>query len=136
MATQEGALYGGKTRWPSALVQYIIKRVNPGLPEHFWVEWPSIVESTPWLIAQEHMTEEDWDRFNNEPPPDMVLDLEVATEEAYERQCQDNAWRVDNDQPKDIPQNPPTHCPKLPEKLLCHLRRNDLTSSYQIAIGC
>ena len=112
MATREGALYGGKTRWPSTLVQYIIERVNPGLPEHFRVEWPIIVGSTPWLIAWEHMTQEDWDRLNNEPPPDMVLDLEVATEEVYERQCQDNARRVDNDQLKDIPQNPPDTLPQ------------------------
>ena len=47
MAAQEGALYGGKTRWPSALVLYIMEHVNPGLPEGFQVEWLSIVGSTP-----------------------------------------------------------------------------------------
>ena len=67
MATREGALYSGRTRWPSALVKYIMECVNPGLLEHFQVEWPSIVGSTPWLIARDHMTQEDWDRFNNEP---------------------------------------------------------------------
>ena len=38
MAAWEGALYGGKTHRPSALVLYIIEHVNPGLLEHFWVE--------------------------------------------------------------------------------------------------
>ena len=47
MATQEGALYDGRTHRPSALMQYIMECVNPGLPEHFRVEWPSIMGSTP-----------------------------------------------------------------------------------------
>ena len=47
MATREGALYSRRVRRPSALVLYIMERVNPGLPEHFRVEWPSIVGSTP-----------------------------------------------------------------------------------------
>ena len=84
MATQEGALYGGRVRQPSALVLYIMERVNPGLPEHFRVEWPSIVGSTPWLAARDHMTLEDKDRFNNEPLSDVATDLEVAMEEVYE----------------------------------------------------
>ena len=83
MATREGDLYGGRVRWPSALVLYIMECVNPGLPEHFWVEWSSIVGSTPWLAAQDHMTPENKDRFNNEPLSDLATDLEVATEEVY-----------------------------------------------------
>ena len=56
MATQEDALYGGRVHRPSPLVLYIMERVNPGLPEHFKVEWPSIMGSTPWLAAWDHMT--------------------------------------------------------------------------------
>ena len=81
MATREGALYGRGVCWPSALVLYIMEHVNPGLPEHFWVEWPSIVGSTPWLAARDHMTPENKDGFNNEPLSDLATDLEVATEE-------------------------------------------------------
>ena len=91
MAAREGALYGGRVRQPSALVLYIMERVNPGLPEHFWVEWPSIVGSTPWLAARDHMTPEDKDRFNNEPLSDLATDLEVATEEVYERHVWERA---------------------------------------------
>ena len=106
MATQEGALYGGRVRRPSALVLYIMERVNPGLLEHFWVEWPSIVGSTPWLAARDHMTPEDKDRFNNEPLSDMATDLEVATEEVYERHIWERAQRVAADQPEDASHEP------------------------------
>ena len=84
MAAREGALYGRRVHRPSALVLYIMERVNPGLPEDFWVEWPSIVGSTPWLAARDHMTPEDKDRFNNEALSDLATDLEVAMEEVYE----------------------------------------------------
>ena len=84
MVTREGALYGGRVCRPSALVLYIMERVNPGLPENFRVEWPSIMGSTPWLAARDHMTPEDKDRFNNEALSDLAMDLEVATEEVYE----------------------------------------------------
>ena len=106
MATREGALYSRRTLRPSALVKYIMERVNPGLPEHFWVEWSSIMGSTPWLITRDHMTQEDWDQFNNEPLSAVASDLEVATEELYERQVQENVQRTDTNQPKDMPQNP------------------------------
>ena len=84
MAAREGALYGGRVRWPSALVLYIMERVNPGLLEHFRVEWLSIMGSTPWLVAQDHMTPENKDRFNNEPLSDLATDLGVATKGVYE----------------------------------------------------
>ena len=32
MIALEGALFGGRTRQPSALVLYIMEHVNPGLP--------------------------------------------------------------------------------------------------------
>ena len=91
MATQEGTLYGGRIHQPSALVLYIMERVNPGLLEHFEIEWPSIVGSTPWLAGRDHMTKEDQDRFNTEPSSDVATDLEVATEEVHERQVQERA---------------------------------------------
>ena len=98
MAAWEGALYGRKTRWPSTLVLYIMDCVNSGLLEHFWVEWSSIVGSTPWLISQNHMTWEELDRFYSEPPA-VVSDLEVATKEVYDQNCQENAQREGSDQP-------------------------------------
>ena len=106
MAAQEGALYGGRVCRPSALVLYIMERVNPGLPEHFRIEWPSIMGSTPWLAAQDHMTLEDKDRFNNEPLSNVATDLEVAMEEVHERQVWERAQRVAADQPEDMSHEP------------------------------
>ena len=51
MAAQEGTLYGGKTWRPSALILYIMEHVNPGLPEHYQVQWHNIVGKTPWLAT-------------------------------------------------------------------------------------
>ena len=43
MVAREGKLYGGKTQWPSALMLYIMANVNPGLLEHYQVQWRNIV---------------------------------------------------------------------------------------------
>ena len=141
MAAREGALYSGKTRWSSALVLYIMEHVNPGLWEHFRVEWPSIVGSTPWLIAQNHWSQEELDRFYSEPPPTVVSDLEVATEEVYDRQCQDSARKEGSDQPipasrvEDVPQGPSGMLPQGTGRLPSYPQKNDLTSSSRILTG-
>ena len=110
MVAQEGALYGGKTRQPSALVLYIMEHVNPGLPEGFRVECLSIVGSTPWLISWNHMSQEELDRFYSEPPPTVPSDLEVAMEEVHNKECQDSTRRTDQPIPpsraEETPQEP------------------------------
>ena len=122
MAAQEGGLYGGKTCWPSALVLCIMEHVNPGLPEDFRVDWPSIVGSTPWLIAWNHMSREELDRFYSEPLPTVVSDLEVATEEVYDKECQDSTQRTGSDQPippsrvEDTPRDLPGMLPQVTEE--------------------
>ena len=141
MAAREGALYGRKTRRPSALVLYIMEHVNPGLLEDFRVEWLSIVGSTPWLIAQNHMSREELDRFYSEPPLTVVSDLEVAMEEVYDKECQDSTWRTGSDQPippsrvEDTSQDLQAHCPRSQERLTHHSRKNDHTSSSWIVTG-
>ena len=118
MTAQEGALYGRKTCQPSALVLYIMEHANPGLPKGFRVEWPSIVRSTPWLIARNHMSQEELDRFYSEPPSTVVSDLEVAMEEVHDKECQDSTWRTGSDQPippsraEDTPWDPPGMLPQ------------------------
>ena len=83
MAAQEGALYSGKTRRYSALVLYIMVRVNPGLPEHYQVHWHNIVGKTPWLVTRNHMSKDEFQRFYQEPYPEKPLELELATEDVY-----------------------------------------------------
>ena len=93
MAAREGALYGGKTRRPSALVLYIMERVNPGLLEHYQVQWHNIVGKTPWLAARNHLSQDEFRRFYQEPGPDTPSELEQATEDVYRWQVEDAAQR-------------------------------------------
>ena len=82
MAILEGNLFGCHTCRPSALVPYIMAWVNPGPQDGFQVEWASIVGSTPWLTAQEHISEQKLQWFD-EPAPEMPSDLELATEDMW-----------------------------------------------------
>ena len=107
MATREGALYGGKTRKPSALVLYIMEHVNPGLPEPYRVHWHNIVGKTPWLAFWEHLNREELQRFYQEPEPDDPSELEKATKDVYRRVVEDAAQWEEVDQPI-----PPSHTDK------------------------
>ena len=117
MIAQEGALFGRKICRPSALVLYIIEHVNPGLPEGFQVEWLSIVGSTPWLISQNHMGQEELDRFYSEPLLTEPSDLEVAMEEVHDKECQERAQRTDQPIPpsrvEEMPREPPGTLPQV-----------------------
>ena len=99
MATQEGALYGGKTHKPSALVLYIMEHVNPGLPEPYRVHWHNIVEKTPWLAFWETLNGEELQRFYQEPELEDPLELEKATKDVYRRAVEDAAQREGVDRP-------------------------------------
>ena len=120
MIAQEGALFGGRTRQPSALVLYIMEHVNLGLPESFRVEWPSIVGSTPWLISWNHMNQEELDRFYIEPPQTEPSDLEVAMEEVHDKGCQESTQRTDQPIPpsrvEEAPPEPPDMPPEVTEE--------------------
>ena len=93
MAAREGALYGGKTWRPSALVLYITAHVNPGLLEHYRVQWHNIVGKTPWLAARNHLCQDELCHFYQEPDLDNPSELEWATEDVYCWQVEDAAQR-------------------------------------------
>ena len=99
MATREGALYGGKTCKPSALVLYIMEHVNPGLPEPYRVHWHNIVGKTPWLAFRDHLSGEELERFYQEPGLEDPSELEKATEDMYRQAVEDVAQREGGDQP-------------------------------------
>ena len=98
MATREGALYGGKTRRPSALVLYIMEHVNSGLLEPYRVHWHSIVGKTLWLAVQDHLSGE-LDRFYQKLGLEVLSELEKATEDVYRRAVEDAAQREGGNQP-------------------------------------
>ena len=104
MATREGALYGGKTRKPSALVLYIMEHVNPGLPEPYQVHWPNTVWKTPWLAFRDHLSGDELKRFYQEPGPDDPSELEQATEDVCRWADEDVAQWEELDRPI-----PPSH---------------------------
>ena len=104
MAAREGALYGGKTCKPSALVLYIMEHVNPGLPEPYWVHWHNIVGKTLWLAFRESLNGEELQQFYQELGLDDLSELEKATEDVYRRAVEDAAQREGVDQPI-----PPSH---------------------------
>ena len=120
MIAREGALFGRRTRQPSALILYIMEHVNPGLPEGFRVEWPSIVGSTPWLISWNHMHQEELDHFYSEPLPTECSDLEVAMEEVHDKGCRESAQRTDQPIPpsrvEEVPPEPPDTPPEVTEE--------------------
>ena len=93
-----------KTHWPSALVLYIMEHVNPGLPEHYRVQWSNIVGKTPWLTARDHLNLDEFRRFYQEPGPDNLSELEQAMEDVYCQQAKDAAQRESGDHPI-----PPSH---------------------------
>ena len=92
MATREGTLYGGRTRRPSTLVLYIMECINLGLLEDYQVHWHNIVGKTPWLAAWDHLSHNELHRFYHEPGPDILSELEQATED-YHCQVEEAAKR-------------------------------------------
>ena len=75
----------------------IMNRMNLGLPEHFRVEWMSIVGSTSWLATRQHLSNEDLQRFYDEPGLDVSSELEIATEDVWHHTLEDQAqWELGN----------------------------------------
>ena len=99
MAAREGALYGGKTRKPSALVLYTMEHVNPGLPEPYQVHWHNIVGKTRWLAFRESLNREELQQFYQELEPDDLSELEKATKDVYHQAVEDAAQQEGVDRP-------------------------------------
>ena len=99
MAAREGALYGGRTWRPSALILYIMERANPGLQEPYRVQWHNIVGKTPWLAARNHLRQDELCHFYQELGPDNLSELEQVTEDVYRWQVEDAAQRESGDHP-------------------------------------
>ena len=65
---------------------------------------------------QNHMNREELDRFYSEPLPTVPSDLEVATEEVHDKECQDSTQRANQPIPpsrvEETPQGPPGMLPQ------------------------
>ena len=82
----DGAVYGGRVRPASALAQYVMDTVNPGLESGSKVSWEDVITRTPWMSKRLHgMTtgQEQTVRRQALPMPSESLELEVLSEKLY-----------------------------------------------------
>ena len=86
MTVADGAMYGGRVRPASALAQYVMDTVNPGLEPGSMVSWEDVITQTPWLTKRLHgMTtgQEQTVRCQALPMPGESSELEVLSEKLY-----------------------------------------------------
>ena len=82
----DGAMYGGRVRPVSALAEYVMDTVNPGLEPGSKVSWEDVITRTPWMSKRLHgMTtgQEQTVRCQALPMPGESLELEVLSEKLY-----------------------------------------------------
>ena len=53
-STANGIIYGGRVRPVSALVEYVLNTINPGLDYGSKVTWDDVVTRTPWMAKWLH----------------------------------------------------------------------------------
>ena len=82
----DGAVYRGHVHPASALAQYMMDTVNPGLEPGSKVSWEDVITRTPWLTKRLHdMTTGQEQTFRSQalPMPGESSELEVLTEKLY-----------------------------------------------------
>ena len=82
----DGAVYGGHVHPASALAQYVMDTVNPGLESGSKVSWEDVITQTPWMSKRLHgMTtgQEQTVRRQALPMPSESSELEVLSEKLY-----------------------------------------------------
>ena len=82
----DSAMYGGRVRPASALAEYVINTVNPGLEPGSKVSWEDVISRMPWISKSLHgMTagQEQTVRRQALPIPGESSELEVLSEKLY-----------------------------------------------------
>ena len=82
----DGAVYGGRVCPPSALAEYVMDTVNPGLEPGSKVSWEDVITRTPWMSKRLHgMTtgQEQTVRCQALLMPGESSELEVLSEKLY-----------------------------------------------------
>ena len=85
-STADGIIYGGRIRPVSALAEYVLNTLNPGLDSGSKITWDDVVTRTPWMAKRLHgMTaaQELMVRHQALPVPG---ELEVVLEKRYSKQ--------------------------------------------------
>ena len=86
----DGAMYRGRVRPASALAEYVMDTVNPGLEPGSKVSWEDVITRTPWMSKRLHgMTtgQEQTVRRQALPMPGESSELEVLSEKLYTEYC-------------------------------------------------
>ena len=86
----DGAVYDGRVRPASALAEYVMDTVNPGLKPGSKVSWEDVITRTPWMSKRLHgMTtgQEQTVRRQALPMPGESSELEVLSEKMYTEYC-------------------------------------------------
>ena len=54
VSVADGAVYGGCIHLVSALAEYVMNSVNPGLEPRSKVTWEDVINRTPWMSKRMH----------------------------------------------------------------------------------
>ena len=88
-STADGIVYGGRERPISALAEYVLNTLNPGLDPRSKITWDEVVTQTPWMAKQLHgMTaaQEMTVKHQALPVQGESSELEVVLEKRYSKQ--------------------------------------------------
>ena len=88
-STTDDVVYGGCERPISALAEYVLNTINPGLDPRSKITWDGVVTRTPWLAKRLHgMTaaQEMTVKRQALPVPGESSELEVILEKRYSKQ--------------------------------------------------
>ena len=115
-STTNGVVYGGHERPVSALAEYILNTINPGLGPGSKITWDDVVTRTPWLTKRLHgmmAAQEMTIKHQALPVPGESSELEVVLEKRYSEQLLHSKGRgklvVEN--PTAPGHKPVTSCP-------------------------
>ena len=87
-SSADGILYGGREWSISALAEYVLSTINPGLETGSKITWDDIVIRTPWMAKQLHgmmAAQEKTVRCQALPVPGMSSELEIILERRYSK---------------------------------------------------
>ena len=110
-SSADSIIYGGQDCSVSALAEYVLNTINPGLEPGSKVTWDDVVIRTPWMAKWLHgMTaaQEKTVRRQALLVPGMSLELEIALERRYSEHVLSSAMG----RRKLVVENPTTPGPK------------------------
>ena len=88
-STADGIVYGGRECPISALVEYVLNTINPGLDPGSKITWDDVVTRTPWMAKRLHgmmAAQEMTVRRQALPVQGESSELEIILEKRYSKQ--------------------------------------------------